>query len=271
MSIPASIPASGPAPTPASGPASGPASVPASGPAPADEQVEVRSRRPRRTAGLVGNRYALLGAVLYLCEFVGIALSHAAHLPFIPGTSAHGVAAAYAGHAGGLGFLVGWFGIVQLGRVLFVLAVATALARSGRGSIAAWFAVAAMAVGGAMEIASEALAAGSGELAAAGNGNGAVILDRGASYLAAGILAPTGVAVLALSLVMLFSGRFPRTLSVIGVVAGLGTVAAGLFSEPSQAGTQDSLTTAVLVMWVWMLWTGVLLWRRVPGRSSVAA
>jgi hypothetical protein len=217
-------------------------------------------RRPRRTDGLVGNWFALAGALLYLMEFVGIALSHAAHLPFVPGTASHGVSAAYAGHAGGLGFLVGWFGIVQLGRVLFVIAVATALSRSGYSSIAAWFGVAAMAVGGAMEIASEALAAGAGELA--GSGNGAVVLDRGASYLAAGILAPTGMAVLATSVAMLASGRFPRSLSGVGIVAGLGIVAAGLFSEPAQAGTQDSLTTAVLVMWVWMVWTGVLLGRR---------
>jgi hypothetical protein len=225
--------------------------------------------RKRRTDALVGNRWALAGTVLYLCEFAGIALSRAAHLPFIPGTPAHGVAAAYGGHAAGLGFLVGWFGVVQLGRVLFVLAVASALAKSGRGSIVGWFAVAAMAVGGALEIASEALAAGAGELAGSGNGNGAVILDRGASYLAAGILAPTGVAVLATSAAMLVSRLFPRVLGLIGLVAGLATVAAGLFSEPSQAGTQDSLTTGVLVMWVWMSWTGIILWRR-TGKTTRA-
>jgi hypothetical protein len=229
---------------------------------------ETSPGRARRPAGLVGNRYALVGALLYLCEFVGIPLSGAAHLPFVPGTPAHEVASAYAGHAGGLGFLVGWFGIVQLGRTLFVLAVATALWKSGHGSIAAWFAVAAMAVGGVMEIAGEALAAGAGELAGAGNGNGAVILDRGASYLAAGLLAPTGAAVLVLSLVMFASGCFPRTLAGVGILAGLGVVAAGLLSEPSQAGTQDSLSTFVLVMWVWMVWTGVLMWRRVPSSSA---
>lgn len=218
--------------------------------------------RARRSDGLMGNRWALAGVALYLCEFVGIAVSHAAHLPFVPGTPAHDVATAYDGHAGGLGFLVGWFGVVQLGRVLFVLAVATALTRSGRGSIGGWFAVAAMAVGGAMEIASEALAAGAGELAGNGNGNGAVVLDRGASYLAAGILAPTGVAVVAASVAMLASGLFPRVLGGLGIVTGLVVLAGGLFSEPAHASTQDSLTTGVLVMWVWMVWTGVLLWRR---------
>lgn len=223
-----------------------------------------RPGRGRRTAGLVGNRWALAGTVVYLGEFVGIGLAHAAHLPFIPGTPPQGVAAAYAGHAGGLGFLVGWFGVVQLGRVLFVLAVCSALARSGRSSVLCWFGVAAMAVGGVLEIASEALAAGAGELAGNGSASGAVVLDRAASYLAAGILAPTGVAVLAVGLATLASGVFPRSLAIVGIITGVGITAAGLFSEPSQAGTQDGLTTFVLVMWVWMIWTGVLLWRRTP-------
>jgi hypothetical protein len=234
-------------------------------------EPDARSRRPRRSAALVGNRYAVIGALLYLGEFLGIGVSGAGHLPFVPGTAAHGVAAAYSGHAGGLGFLVGWFGIVQLGRVLFVLAVATALAKSGYSSVLAWFAVAGMAVGVAMEVASEALAAGAGELAGSGNGNGAVVLDRGASYLAAGLLSPTGLAAVAASVAMLASGRFPRAWGVVGIVAGLGTVAAGLFSEPSQAATQDTLTSAVLLMWVWMIGTGVVLWRRAPRRSAAEA
>jgi hypothetical protein len=230
-----------------------------------------RQSRTRRTSGLVGNRAALVGALLYLCEFVGIGLSDAGHLPFVPGTPPDGVAPAYDGHAGGLGFLVGWYGLTELGRVLFAVAVAVALARSVRPSIAAWFAVAAMAVGCAMEIASEALAAGAGELAGRSDAGAAVVLDRGASYLAAGLLAPTGVAVLATSIAMVTSGVFPRVLSVVGLIAGLGIVGAGLVSQPSHAGLQDSLTTAVMVMWVWMLWAGVLLWRRAPKRTAARA
>jgi hypothetical protein len=57
-------------------------------------------------------------------------------------------------------------------------------------------------------------------------------------------------------------------LAGVGILAGLGVVAAGLLSEPSQAGTQDSLSTFVLVMWVWMVWTGVLMWRRVPSSPA---
>lgn len=211
---------------------------------------------------LVGNRLALAGTVLYLCEFIGLALSHAQHLPHIPGTAADGVVASYAGHAGGLGFLVGWFGIVQPGRVLFVVGVGAALSASGRRNPLVWFAAALMALGVALEIASEALAAGAGELAGSGEASGAIALDRGASYLAAGILAPSGLAMLLTAWVMLRSGLFNRVLAAIGLLAGASVVAAGLASEPANAGLQDSLTTGVIVSWVFMLWTGVALCRR---------
>lgn len=214
-----------------------------------------------------GSRLALAGVVLYLCEFVGLVLSHAQHLPRVPGTGPSGIAHLYAGHAGGLGFLTGWFGIAQPGRVLFVVAVATALARSRKAHPIAWFAAAAMAVGVTLEIASEALAAGAGELAGSGQGSGAIALDRGAAYLAAGILAPTGVAVLCLTWAMFRSGVFNRVLCGVGAVAGACVLGAGLASEPSRADLQDSLTIGVMVMWIWMLWTGVVLWRR-AGRAT---
>lgn len=211
---------------------------------------------------LVGNRLALAGAVLYLCEFLGLVLSHAQHLPHIPGTAPDGVAASYAGHAGGLGFLVGWFGIVQPGRVLFVVGVAAALSASGRKNPLVWFAAALMAVGVALEIASEALAAGAGELAGSGQAAGAIELDRGASYLGAAILTPSGAAVLLTAWAMLRSGLFNRVLAAIGLLSGTSVIAAGLASEPANAGLQDSLTTGVIVSWAFMLWTGVTLWRR---------
>jgi hypothetical protein len=226
--------------------------------APAREQAPaVESRR----LPLVGNRLALAGTVLYLCEFLGLVLSHAQHLPHVPGSVPGGVAASYTGHVGGLGFLVGWFGIVQTGRVLFVVGVAAALSASGRRNPLVWFAAVAMAVGVALEIASEALAAGAGELAGSGQTTGAIALDRGAAYLAAGILAPSGAGILLTAWAMLRSGLFNRALAAIGLLAGASVVAAGLASEPANAGLQDSLTTGVIVSWVFMLWTGVALWR----------
>lgn len=220
--------------------------------------------RPDRHAALVGNRMALAGAVLYLCEFVGLVLSHAQHLPHVPGTPPGSIVASYAGHAGGLGFLVGWFGLVQAGRVLFVLGVATALARSGRPDPLLGFATALTVIGVALEIGSEALAAGAAELAARGQSGGAIALDRGASYLAAGLLAPTGLALLLTAWAMLRSALFSRVLAGLGLLAGLAVVGAGLASGPANADLQDTLSTGVLVMWVFMLWAGVVLWRRTP-------
>ena len=63
----------------------------------------------------MGNGLVLVGTILYLCEFVGLTASGAAHLPEYPGTATHTVLSHYAGQAGGLGFLAGWFAFVQAG------------------------------------------------------------------------------------------------------------------------------------------------------------
>lgn len=139
--------------------------------------------------------------------------------------------------------------------------MAAALSASGRRNQLVWFAAVAMAVGVALEIASEALATGAGELAGSGQTAGAIALDRGASYLAAGILAPSGVAILLTAWAMLRSGLFNPAVAVIGLLAGASVVAAGLASEPANAGLKDSLATGMIVSWVFMLWTGVALWR----------
>jgi hypothetical protein len=41
-------------------------------------------------------------------------------------------------------------------------------------------------------------------------------------------------------------------------------VVALALQSPRFAGLSDALTSVALVFWVWMLWTGVLLWARTP-------
>ncbi len=72
---------------------------------------------------------------------------------------------------------------------------------------------------------------------------------------------------LCLTWAMFRSGIFSRILCGLGAIGGASMLAAGLASAPSQAGLQDSLTTGVMVAWVWLLWTGVVLWRR-AGRTA---
>jgi hypothetical protein len=238
---------------------------------PPPAKTEPSRPKVRRTASLVGTRLAMVGVVAYLLEFVGIGFAGVAHLPSHPGTSAHDVASAYAGHLDGLAFLIGWYGVFELGRVLFAASIATALQRSGRPALLGWFATAAMATGVVMEIAMQALATGAGELAASGNDAGAYVLDRGAWFLEAAIMAPSGLAVICLGVAMVASGVFPRPLGVLGVPLGGCMVASGMLSAPAQFDFADTLSTAVLLVWLWMIATGVVLWRHAPQRVRHAA
>jgi hypothetical protein len=219
------------------------------------------AEKPSRDA-LVGNGLVLAGTILYLCEFAGIIPSGAAHIPEYPGTAAHTVLADYSGQAGGLGFLVGWFALVQLGRVVLVVGLREALLRSGRRSALLDVAVVAMAVGVVLEVAGEALAAGAGALTR--HTDAVLALDRGAWYLQSAILAPTGLSLLLAVTGMWRSGLFSRWLCGFGAVVGLGVLAAGLLTAPGQADLQDTLTTFVLLFWVWALWVGVVVLRHRP-------
>ncbi len=72
-----------------------------------------------------------------------------------------------------------------------------------------------------------------------------------------------GVSALALSVAMLSSRLFPRVLCCLGLLAGALLVVDGLFfSAPSYTQVASALQVAVPVLWVWMLWTALLLWRR---------
>jgi hypothetical protein len=209
---------------------------------------------------LVGNRLVLTGTLAYLCEFVGIIASGASGLPDYPGTSAAQVLGDYHGHAEGLGFLVGWFALVQLGRVVLVVGLREALRRSGRRTALMDIAVVAMAVGVVLEVSGEALAAAAGALAPT-HPEAVLALDRGAWYLQSAILAPTGLALLLSVVAMGVSGLFSRWLVALGGLAAVGVLASGLLTAPGQSGLQDTLTTFVLVMWIWAIWSGVVVWR----------
>ena len=76
--------------------------------------------------GLVGTRLALVGALLYLSEWLVI--------PFVVdlptdelGRDAVSIAAAYAGHGTELAFIAGWLSFALLGRIVFVAALASSV------------------------------------------------------------------------------------------------------------------------------------------------
>jgi hypothetical protein len=217
---------------------------------------------------LVGNRWTLVGAILYLLEWVAIAGFHPGNTPtsFLKPAA---VVAEYASHAGGVAAAASWYSLVLLGRILFTIGIRDSLKRSGADTLLADFAVAAMAVSVILEIASYALAGAAAQLAHNGGDPSAIVgVDAAGSWVNLMIFAPLGVAVLAAAGGQLRSHLFPAWLSWLGVASGLVGVVLGLVAGPAFAagpgpfGNVQILSFATLGFWVWMLATGILLFRR---------
>jgi hypothetical protein len=177
---------------------------------------------------------------------------------------------AYSGHEQALGWAAGWFSVVLLGRILITTGLRTALVDSARPQPVMDLAVAAMAVGVAVEIASYALAAAASWLLAHGGTAAQVsVLDAAAFDLNGLLWGPTGVALLCCGIAMWRSALFPRILTGLGVVSGLLLTLVGLVVQaPRLAGLAEGLTSGAFLFWFWMLWTGVLLGRRTPPRTA---
>jgi hypothetical protein len=214
---------------------------------------------------LAGNRLVLAGAVLYLLEWVAIIVA-AVGVPLGATASAHDLAAAYAGHSDALGWAAGWFCVVELGRVLLMLGLRSALAATGRTHPLMDLAVIAMAVSVALEIVVYAVAAGaSWSLDNGGSLATTRALDAVAFQTNMTLYGPAGVSVLCAALAMWRSGAFSRALAGLGAVGGSLLIVIGLaLVAPRFSGAADAFSSAALLMWVWMLWTGVVVWRARP-------
>ena len=124
-----------------------------------------------------------------------------------------------------------------------------------------------MAISVVLEIAAYGIVAAAARLAADGGDPDLVAaLDGDAFWLVLLIWGPIGVSVLATGLAMLRSQLFAAWLCWLGVVAGgagvVGRLVAGATTDDSGSGAAAAVTTvAALGMWVWMLTTGVVLFR----------
>lgn len=217
-----------------------------------------------RPGSLVGNRWVLVGGVVYLLEWVAIIGASAAGLGSVVtrGARADAVLEAYAGHADAASTMAGWFAVVLLGRVLVFLGLRKAMADSGRSHVLLDLAVVSAAVSVTLEVASYGLAAAAADRAAAGDRGGTVVLDAAGSGLNLMIGGGLGVAIVAATYVMTRSGLFPTGLNVLGWVCGVAIIGAQLTVAPALETVYAVLYSFPLVFWVWMLWAGVLLWRR---------
>ena len=212
---------------------------------------------------LVGSRLVLTGAVLYFLEWVAIIGVGGMSVLFEPGTDPTKVLHGYTGHSNAYAWAAGWFGVVLLGRALFAVGIRHGLSRSGFDHPVVEFGVLAMTAGAAIEIVSYGIVAGAAVVAdQGGDARLVAAMDTTARTVNLLLWGATGVGVLCLSWTMLRSALFPRVLSGLGLVGGALITLDGLaFGAPEFAGAQSALQAAGFLMWIWMIWSGVLMWR----------
>ena len=218
---------------------------------------------------LVGNRWMLVGGIVYLLEWVAIIGTGMVGLGSVVtrGASESDLLESYGGHVDSASFMAGWFAIVLLGRILVFVGLRRALADSGRAHPLMDLAVVASAVSVTLEIASYGLAVAAADRAEAGDRQGMMLLDAAGTGLNLMIGGGLGVAIVCSAYAMSRSGMFPTALNVLGWVSGVAIVGAQLTVAPSWQTVFDILYFFPLVFWVWMIWAGVVLWRRTPSRD----
>lgn len=211
---------------------------------------------------LVGNRLVLAGAVLYLLEWVAILTTHL-DAPLGADVSRAHVTSSYSGSAGSWCFAAGWFSIVLLGRILLMSGLRSALAESGRPQRIMDFAVPVMAVSVALEITTYAVVGGaSWYLDHGGSADVVRGLDAASFEVGKMVFGTAGVALACAAAAMWSSGLFSRVLCAVGVVGGILLVLPALFlNAPRFNDVADALTSAAVLLWIWMLWTGTVCWR----------
>jgi hypothetical protein len=225
-------------------------------------------------ARLVGNRLALFGAVLYFGEWIGIVIA-----PSLPtdklGVGSASIVAAYTQSPSRTAFLAGWLSVVILGRIAFCVGLRDAFRLCPRSLRLADFAVGAMVVSVSIEVISYGFVATGAWLAKAGAAPSSIVAfdTAGATFFYL-IIAPVGVAVFAGSLAMLLSSLFARWLAWLGVVAGALLAAGGIESSAaagSSGGLHDLGLMPIPLFWIWIIVTGITLFRATPRRERATA
>ena len=99
----------------------------------------------------IGNRLALVGAVVYLLEWVAIVAASPPG-PFGPGATSADILDAYSGHDGAAALSAGWFAVCLVGRVIYMAGLKASLRARPVALALMDVAVAAMAISVALEV-----------------------------------------------------------------------------------------------------------------------
>jgi hypothetical protein len=218
---------------------------------------------------VVGNRLALAGAIWYLLEIPLV-------FPFVSGTLPPPVKTAeliayYSAHKSNLMIGVAVGSVVWLGRIAFFAGARASLHRTAGVRALADLGLGVMVLSVVMEVGGAALTAAAGQMAAGGgDAAGIVALDYASAALASVAIQATAVAIAATSLAQVISRQFPPWLGWLGLASGVLGIASSLFMTATALDPQRApyLTLWILGWWIWMVATGVVLFRRTPGRLS---
>ena len=222
--------------------------------------------------GLVGNRLALVGTVMYFLEWVAIV-----SIPSVPtdklGRDPAAIVAAY-GHPKAVGLAAGWFSVVLFGRVIFMIGLRDAFRGLRRERLFANIAVAAMTLSVAVEVISFGMTAAAAWGAHSGGSQSAIVaLDAASEVVFDLVFGPIGVSVLTGAIAMTLSGLFPRWLGWVGVLGGSLLTVGGILGVGGlgASGTFHNVAGAlssipVPIVWIWLIGTSVVLFRATPKR-----
>jgi hypothetical protein len=221
----------------------------------------------------VGNRLALAGAIWYLLEIPVL-------FPFVSATAPSPVKAAelvayYSTQKTNL--LIGAAGasVVLLGRIAFSAGARASLRRTAGVRALADLALGAMVLSVVMEIAMTTLFAAAGRMAAGGGEQGGIVaLHYAADTIGFAVFPAIGVAVAATALSQIISGEFPRWLGWLGLVDGVIGIATSAFAVATAQNLVEGssfLGAWLFGFWIWMIATGIVLFRRTGRRAAPPA
>jgi hypothetical protein len=222
------------------------------------------------TIPAAGNRLALVGAIWYLLEIPILFPFVSATAPSVARTA--DFVAYYSAQKTNL--LIGAAGasVVLLGRIAFSAGARASLQRSAGVRALADLALGAMVVSVVFEVAMTALYAAAGRMAAGGGGPaGIVALHYAADTVGFAVFPAIALAMAVTSLAQVISGQFPRWLGWPGLVVGVFGIASSAFLSAigqNVVGGSSPLGSWMFGFWIWMVATGVVLFRRTSGRHS---
>jgi hypothetical protein len=225
---------------------------------------------------IVGNKWVLAGAIIYLLEWVAIVPAGNSG-PADPGSSNSAVLKLYQDHPKTVLFLATWCSLVLVGRVLMISGIRSAVRSTGADTPLLDTAVVAMGITVALELVTVgAVAAGQALAVRGGQDSTIVALDTVAGLTNACLMAPLGVSVGLAAWAMLRTRAFPTWISVVGLAGATLLVVGGVMSGPGylDAGAARSIgglaNLGVPLFWIWMLATGIFLARRPSASDAVS-